>query len=308
MAGNQIPDARPEFFAFAQHIYEGLNAHGVAVGVLHNTAGNYQPNLDDAVDAESQFNAAQGAKPALAEAYAAADAAGAKFILDAKSVLEISFGRTYNAAWDGTGFPGNSLSVPTTQDARYSLLVSLLGFLSENSDYEVSTNKIVVTSARAAQLITALDATDLAVSNGDSLTTEKKQTRDAAEVVLRRRVRNTIAELGELLGDMDARWAWFGLNMPGAETTPEVVTGLAVTHGLSGELKFSYGGGARATRFRVWIKILTVDADFHAVLTVNVHTATVPSLPVGKTVQAYVTAANDAGESMPSNTVSAVVA
>jgi hypothetical protein len=259
------------------------------------------------MDAENQYNTALGAKVTTAAALVTADNATRTFIKTTSKILSINLGDSYSDAWEPVGFPDNSLAVPSTQDKRLSLMAGIQGFLAENSDYEVLTNKIVFHAAKAGELRTNLMAARQAVNNADELIGEKKVTRDTAETALRQRLRATINELGELLSDMDPRWAWFGLNMPGAESTPEPVTGLVVTHGLSGELKYTYGGGVRGTRFRVWIKILTVDTDFHAVLTVNVHTATVPGLPVGKTVEAYVTAANDAGEGIASNTVSAVV-
>ena len=81
-----------------------------------------------------------------------------------------------------------------------------------------------------------------------------------------------------------------------------------VTPGVAGTLFIDWADARRATRYRVWIQVMTVDADFRAAATVTDSDATVSGLPGGKTVKVRVTAANDAGESQASATVEAVVA
>ena len=75
-----------------------------------------------------------------------------------------------------------------------------------------------------------------------------------------------------------------------------------------GTLLADWADARRATRYRVWIQVLTVDADFRAVATVTDSDATLTGLPSGKTVKVRITAANDAGESLPGTEVQAVVA
>jgi len=62
------------------------------------------------------------------------------------------------------------------------------------------------------------------------------------------------------------------------------------------------------TRPRVWVKVEGVDADFRTAATVTDSDATLNTFPSGRTVRVRVTAANDAGESIPSAEVQAVVA
>lgn len=64
----------------------------------------------------------------------------------------------------------------------------------------------------------------------------------------------------------------------------------------------------RATYYRLFIKVIGVDTDFRQILP-NPQGLSLPleDLPTGATVEAYLIAANDAGEAAQTVTVSAVV-
>ena len=110
-----------------------------------------------------------------------------------------------------------------------------------------------------------------------------------------------------MLSDTDPRWEAFGLSAPGAVERPDAPEALIVTPGGTGTLLADWAEARRATRYRVWVQIVSVDTDFRAVATVTDSDATLTALPTGKTVKIRVTALNDAGESTPSAEVEAVV-
>jgi hypothetical protein len=72
-------------------------------------------------------------------------------------------------------------------------------------------------------------------------------------------------------------------------------------------VQVSWPDARRATRFRVFAKVLTVDNAFTARVTTTELSMLLEGLPGGKTMQIYVVAANDAGEAMASPTVKIVI-
>ncbi len=98
------------------------------------------------------------AKTGFSTAVTVADSNGKAFISSARRVLANNLGETWNQSWTATGFPDNSTAVPGTQAKRQALLLALKNFFAANSGYEVNTPKLVVTSAQAGLLFTALTA------------------------------------------------------------------------------------------------------------------------------------------------------
>ncbi len=111
-----------------------------------------------------------------------------------------------------------------------------------------------------------------------------------------------------MIADDDARWYAFGLNRPADPQTPGIPDGQLVTPGAAGVLYIDWADSRRAEHYRVWKKVVGVDTEFTAAASVSDSDATLTGLPSGATVEIQVTAVNDAGESVPSATVSAVVA
>ena len=63
---------------------------------------------------------------------------------------------------------GLSTAVPTTQAKRQALLLSLKNFFKANPDMEVNTPKVIVTSALAGTLFTALPNARVAAADGNT--------------------------------------------------------------------------------------------------------------------------------------------
>ncbi len=304
---NTLPSGRPQLFALAEDMADGLHDHGAAVDIKQNTEPVFRADLDAARTAESVYAAAKSAKDGLATALRIADSNSRAFLKAARAVLAQSLGEAWSAAWDATGFPIASTAVPTSQDERLTLCGRLKNYFTDNPAMEVNTPKLVVSAARADALFTALSAARAAVNNGNTDAGNKKAARDAAEDKLRTRMRGLIAELGQLLGDTDPLWDAFGLNAPGAASTPDAPEALVLTPGGAGTLHADWADARRAARYRVWVQVMGVDADFRAVATVTDSDATLSGLPSGKTVKVRVTAANDAGEGQASEVAEVVV-
>ena len=305
MAANPIPEALPQLIALGEDMADGLHDHEGAAGIKQNLEAAFRPELDAAKSAESKYAAAKGTKDTLSTTLRIADSNARSFLKATRAVLAQKLGELWSAAWEPTGFPNLSTAVPGTQEERLTLCAALKPYFITNPANEVAVMN--VTAANADAKFTALSNARNAYNNGASDAVTKKQGRDAAVVTLKARMRGLTSELGQLLDDDSPLWDAFGLNAPGSASTPEVPEALVVTPGVAGTLLVDWADARRATRYRVWVQVVTVDNDFRAAATVTDSDATVSGLPHGKTVKVRVTAANDAGESLPSAVVEAVV-
>ena len=113
-------------------------------------------------------------------------------------------------------------------------------------------------------------------------------------------MRGLITELATLLKPDDSRWHSFGLNAPADPSTPEAPEVPLATPGASGSgaLMLDWHTARRAERYRIWLK-KPGEPDFLPVLTVHDHECAVTGLPLGVPLALRLTAANDAGESVP---------
>lgn len=304
---NTLPGARPALFALGEDMADGLHNHEAAIGIKQNLEVDFRVDLAAAKAAESTYATAKSAKDGLATNLRVADSNVRAFLKAGRAVLVQSLGEDWSAAWETTGFPNQSTAVPGSQDERFTLCGALQTYFTANPGMEVNTPVLIVTGSKAMLLFTALSDARTAVNDGITAAGQKKALRDAAEEVLRTRMRGLITELGQLLDDTDPLWDAFGLNEPGADSTPDVPEALAVIAGVAGTLLADWAAARRAARYRVWIMILTVDTDFRAVATVTDSDATLAGLPSGQTAKVRVTAANDAGESLPSTEIQIVI-
>jgi hypothetical protein len=305
MASNQLPDGIENTFTLAEDMADGLNAHEAAIGVKQNTEADLRASLAVAVTAQNDFKASQTAKTVLSTAVTVADSNGKALIGSARRVLINYLGEGWSQAWEATGFPDQSTAVPGTQAKRQALLLSLVNYFATNPAQENA--PLNVTSAQAQALFTALSDARSAAAAGNTGTGQKKKLRDAAEKALRTRMNGLIHELGQLLEDDDPRWLAFGLNLPGATNLPEPADGLVLTAGGPGVVLADWSDASRATRYRVFKQVTTVDANFVAADTVNDSDCTLSGLPGGKTVRVQIVSANDAGQGLPSATAEIVV-
>ena len=113
------------------------------------------------------------------------------------------------------------------------------------------------------------------------------------------RVTGLVAELTQLLNDEDPRWYAFGLNRPADPKTPSVPATPVLTPGVAGTVHAAWSRARRAARYRVYKKEAN-DEDYQHAVTAADSEAMISGLQTGGTVQIRVSAANDAGESLPS--------
>ena len=305
---NPIPNGLPQLFALAEDAADGAKAQGAAIGLKQNTETDIRADMAAAKTAEGNYAAAKTAKDTFSANLRIADSNGRSFIKAASAYFSQAISENWSAAWAATGFPNQSTAIPTTQDARLTLLGSLNTYFTNNPTMEVNTPKLVLTAAQANILFTALSDARNAVNNGSTDAGNKRDARDAAVDDLKTRLRGLIAELGQLLDDNSPVWDAFGLNEPGADATPDVPEAPVLTPGgAPGTLHADWPHARTAARYHVWLFIVGVDTAYRNVDTVTDTADTLPGLPSGKTVKIQITAVNDAGESGPSAEVQIVV-
>ncbi|MBI3461570.1 MAG: hypothetical protein HY000_00705 [Planctomycetes bacterium] len=232
MAANALPSGIDALFTLAEDMADGCHTYEVAIGILQNTEARIRADLVAAQTAQTSFLTAKGAKPGFTTARQVADSNAQALIGLSRDVPAPSLGGQWSAAWEATGFPNQSLAVPSRSEERQALLASLQPYFTANPAKENA--PLNVTAARAGTLFTALsDARSAANANLTDIG-QKKALRDTTETRLRRRTRGLSDELGQLLEDDDPRWEAFGLVRPGGTDLPDRVEHLVLTASVPG--------------------------------------------------------------------------
>lgn len=305
MASNQLPDGSDDLFTIGEDMADGCHAHEATIGIKQNQEAEVRLNLSAAITAQNDYKTAITAKTTLSTAVTVADSNAKAFIGSARRVLVNYLGEGYSQMWEASGFPDQSTAVPGTQGKRQALLLSLKNYFTANPTQ--ANAPLNITAAQAGTLFTALSDARSAAADGNNIAGQKKSVRDDAMLALRRRLSGLISELGQLLEDNDPRWLAFGLNLPGATNLPDVADSVVLTAGPAGTVLVDWSDTARATRYRVFKQVVTVDLNFIAAVTVTDSDATLSGLLSGKTVRIKIIAANDAGEAQASTVAEIVV-
>lgn len=305
MAANPTPDDDDVLKALAEDIADGCDLHEAAVGIKQNMAATIRA----AITTFDAMRLARGQKEQLVNEknadHQTADAAGALVLKNCRLRLVKLFGGQFNAQWQTAGWPNGTTAIPTTQDARFSLLGSLKTYFtatpaSESVDMEA-------TAAICTAAHTAISDARTAVNNADTALAGAKENEKAAVRTLRKRVRGLIGELGTLLADDDVRYTDFGLNVPASPVAPEQISSLTGTAPGGGKIHLVWPYSTRMAGTRLQKKTLGVDDDFVSAGTADGLEKTLAGFTAGQTVELRVIAYNDGGDAPPSPTASVVV-
>lgn len=316
MARNRIPDAVDKLIASMDEAADGAALHGAALPLRINTEADIRADLlalaGDPADpattpgAQALWLAAKSSKAAKTNLKKTADTNARVFISNAVKVLQPRLGNQWNSAWQAVGFSNGKLSIPTTENGRFGLLGSLKAYFTANPTFEVAA--LNVSAAAAQSLQTAFSTARQASNQSNAQSGAAKAARDAAQAALGTRMSNLIGELDQLLADADPIWHAFGLNAPADPETPEIPENVVFTFGSSGTgtLFVDWDDALRADRYHVFAQ---GPGDAAPVLraTVTDSDATLTGLPLGQTLIITVKAVNEAGESLPSTGVNAVL-
>jgi hypothetical protein len=306
MSSNATPENNDILRALADQIADGCHTHEVPIGIKQNTEASIRAAITGLAQSELQVGLK---KVAVSDAYAALatkDTEGLKVLTDCKLRLAQKLGQRWSAAWEPTGFPSQSTAVPTIMDERFTLLDSLKDYFAA-----VPANASVDMGATAAICLaawTALSTARQAVANAESAQTTAFTNRTNAETALRKRVRGLIHELGDLIGDDDARWEDFGLNIPANPSAPESVASLTLAPASANRLEVSWPYAVRAIRYIIEIFVVGVDTEWRTGTHSKDLAVILKGFTAGQTVKVRIVAANDGGNAAPSPEGQAVIA
>ncbi|MDB6026346.1 MAG: hypothetical protein JWM68_2569 [Verrucomicrobiales bacterium] len=289
--------------ALATSMIKGVNKYGVIAKIKQNTEEAITADRAAVVAAADTLDVGRQLLRGLRATFFDAREQVRRFIMATRDILKPIFGSEYNENWDVTGFVG-SIAVPKAQEDLEQLAEKLKLFFAANPTLEVAVRQI--TSVQAATLFTAMSNARTAVEDQEAVVQQLMIGRDKAFDTLQIRMRGLIGELTQLLDPMDPLWLAFGLNRPGAIETPDVVENVMVTLIGATTAAAKWTAPPRAEHYRVWMRVVGVDADFVAIASPTDPDVTLESLPANKTIEIAVSAVNNGGEGARSEVITIV--
>ena len=294
---NVVPKPIPALLTVGQDAVIGAAQVGVAIGLIHNNEAAIQADVGALVTARDAHEAGKVMLNAKRGAVQTQTENARTFLTLMRDILKPTLGNQYSEAWDATGFVG-SLAVPGSPEEVQPLLQTAQAYLTANPAVEVAA--LNITAARAEDLFNTLRDARGAVNVQSMLVGNLQEARDAAALKLRIRLRGLINELTQGIGPLDQRWVAFGLNMPGAAETPDVPVDVHAILISNTAVTVSWDGAPRADYYRLWRRIVGVDAELVAVGNPGETSLTLIGLPANAQVEIAVSAVNSGGESQKS--------
>jgi hypothetical protein len=322
MANNTIPDAYDPVIQLLEDAADGAQAHGAAVGLVHNTEAKLRLDLTALVGTPAGPGNVPPAAPGLkalwntAQANKTSKTAALRTVLSngrylartcIRSLMPV-LGENWNSAWQDAGFTGGSLAIPANP---LPTLQQLRAYYAANPARETANvNGVACTAAAceaAAQAISTAQSNSNQ-SNSDAGTAHANYL--AGFKAARTRLSNLRDELSQLIGDDDERWYAFGFDKPSDGTGPEVPENLVVTAGAAGSrtLLADWDDARRANNYRLRAKVKATGVQVFSELVADSQgIITLPNLAAGTELDLTVTAHNATGESQPTAAVTAAL-
>ncbi|MDB6024174.1 MAG: hypothetical protein JWM68_397 [Verrucomicrobiales bacterium] len=273
-------------------ILGGITQVGAGVSLPHNATADINTDLVNQIMACGNHEQAKQIKATLRNALLAVLKEVQGQIRATRDVSKLNWGNEYSELFTALGFQG-SLQVPEGIEELKRMLQAIIAHLTANPTQEVGT---LVTAARAQTLLTALLAAQNAIVAQDVTISTLMNVRDEKFETLRKRISGVYQELRLQLDPLDERWGNFGFYKPGADETPDQVTGLKVTLIGPTAAATKWEASVRASYYRVYIRVIGVDADYRAIGSPADLDFTIENLPANASIDVVVTAVNNGGE------------
>ncbi|MBA4147542.1 MAG: fibronectin type III domain-containing protein [Verrucomicrobia bacterium] len=224
---------------------------------------------------------------------------GVAFTRIIREQLKPRLGQRYSQAWDATGLTG-SLRVPEFESELLRVLYSMAAYL---TTYPIADAGANATAAHASALHDALAAASAAVIQQKDAVDQAMKYRDEKAKAMEFALRILLSELHKTLTPLDSRWFAFGFKKPGARATPDVPLNLLAVLIGTNAISMKWDGAPRAEYYRVWKKVIGVDADYVSVGSPADLDFTIEGLPGNSQVEVVVSAVNNGGQSAWSTAV-----
>ncbi|MDB6029389.1 MAG: hypothetical protein JWM68_5612 [Verrucomicrobiales bacterium] len=274
-------------------IVAGITEVGAGISLPHNPLADINTDLVNQIMACGNHEQAKQVKATRRNVLVLQLEEVTNFIRGTRDVFKMTWGTEFSELFTALGFKNGSLALPDSLEDMTGTLQAIKTHLASNPTQEVGT---VITAARAQELLDALFAAQAAIASQDAEIESMITIRDEKFDVLKKRISGVYQELRMQLAPLDARWMKFGFNMPGADETPEQVTGLKVTLIGPTAAATKWEASVRAAYYRVYIRVIGVDADYRAIGSPADLDFTIENLPANATIDVVVTAVNNGGE------------
>ncbi len=285
--------------AKGRSILAGITEVGAGVTLTYNPSEDIHTDLVNAIMARGNCDQAKETKTTRRETLFVAVADTQKFVRGTRDLFKMRWGNVHTERFAAIGFR-TGFEVSDSVDDLQDLLEAIKGYFAANPTQEVPG---LFTAAQAQALLDALNAAKNAVTMQEGEIANLLTIRDAKFEALRQRISGVYQELLMQLDPLDARWLKFGFNLPGADATPELVTGVKVTLIGPTAAAVKWEAAERASYYRVWTKIHGSEGDYVAMGSPADLDFTIENLPANSTIDIVVTAVNNGGESPVSEVI-----
>ncbi len=284
----------------ARFAIEASKLHGDAIGLFHGSAPKMTIDRDALQAARDSYELGRiilrGHRDALNTKI---DECREQLRLS-RDVLKRYLGIDYNQRWDMTTLV-RSIAIPKTPDELLVVLQGFEAYFTNNPAHENPWLNITASHMQTLfqELLTAINNVNTQACTVDQLL----HARDEKAERLYKRIRICIEELSLLIDPLDPRWNAFGFNKPGAEQTPDAPEKIEVVVVNETTAMIEIPPTPRANYYRVYKRVIGVDAQPIAVGSPIDPNFTMEDLPRGLSIEFSVSAVNDGGESRLSDTV-----
>ncbi len=294
MATNKIEKKFDGLMSQSARCRIGADEIGAGIPLLINTGQVIGENRAELASTQAAYKQYIAALEQAFENYHEGFTECRTWCMQTRDYLKRYLGNEFNQAWTAAGFH-NSLAIEPNEAFVNTLLGSLAAFFDDHEDWQDEAHGI--TAAQAQSLRDGLTSAYGAVSFVKQQSRISKEARDAAFKALRARLSGLCAELRQRIGLYDPRWLAFGLNIPGASTTPAVPENVtAISYG-SGQILAACDAVPNASHYRFFTQANLEQLE--PVFAGNSYTPSlvISGLEAGQPYQVFVSAANAAGES-----------
>ncbi len=223
---NTTPNKDSELLTTCQDLAVREAEIGDDLGVAQNKAPKILVDVDDLIGKRAGYEIAKDQLATYRDALRTVFNTGRKYMSLNREVLKPRLGNEYSDTWKLAGFE-DSFALPDSPAQMQQSVQTLQKYFAANPTAEVAA--LNLTAVAAQTLFDQISNARGALYNQEMVVAAAKEARDASADNLRRRYRGFLAELSQLIGPLDVRWKAFGLNIPGAPATPDVVEGLKAT-------------------------------------------------------------------------------
>jgi hypothetical protein len=282
----------------AQRAGQGLGANAEPLGLVLVSREAFERNLKNLIEARNAHALAKGTLRQKRSVLGTRVKRTRRFGMIGRELLKDVLGIDHSEAWIDAGYE-RSLAVPRAIAGLVRMAQGLKSHLKANPEHETGD----LTAARANTILTELMDAVTAVDQQLSEVRELMNARDALLTVVRKDMQAITAELwvkADLVGPV---WEDFGLKRPGILQSPGVPENITAKRIGPRTVVVRWNRPARARSYRIWRKIVGVDADWVLVESRTHLDITMENLPAGAMIEIAVSAMNNGGESAKSTIV-----